>query len=170
MNISRLLALTSAVTLFSAGVTANERYLVPEEDPGPPAYSQVQRSFGPEKFFIPHTSEWAAIPFLREPVCIPPDFNLLNFADFTLAFPGGPPRPFICPLTVEGFAMYDDGPPPEDLAPILSQFHEVTEVPIWFVAWSELEPVASDGDLTLLELLSLPSLKVGYADLMMRCT
>lgn len=163
MNIPRLLTLTGAIALLTADIAANERYLVPEEDPGPPAYSQVQRSFGPEQFFIPHTSEWAAIPFLREPVCVPPDFNLLNFADFTPAFPGGPPRPFICPLTVEGFAMYDDGPPPEDLAPILSQFHEATEVPIWFAAWSELEPVASDGDLTMLELMTLSSLRIGYA-------
>lgn len=129
-----------------------------------PAYSQIQRTAGPEQFFVPHTSEWAAIPFLRETVCIPPDFDLLDFADFMPAFPDGPPRPFTCPLTVEGFAIYDDGPPPLDLAPILSQLHAAVEVPVWIVAWPELQAVTADGDLTLLELMGLPSLRIGYAD------
>jgi hypothetical protein len=152
------------LVLVAGPAWANERVAVPQEDPGPPAYSQVQRTAGPEQFFVPHTAEWAAVPFLRETWCIPPDFDLLDFADFAPAFPGGPPRPFGCPLTVRGFALYKNGPPPVDRAPILSQFHAADEVPIWFAAWPELHAAAADGDLTLLELMALPSLHIGYAD------
>jgi hypothetical protein len=156
---------TLVAAMLAAGPAwSNERLQVPLEDPGPPAYSQMQRTSGPEQYFVPHTSEWAAIPFLRDTVCIPPDFDLLNLADFTPAWPDGPPRPFVCPLTVEGFALYRNGPPPIDLAPILSQFHEVYEVPVWFAAWPELKAAADDGDLTLLELMALPTLRIGYAD------
>lgn len=153
-----------AMLIGTGTAWCNERLEVPLEDPGPPAYSQVQRTAGPEQFFIPHTDQWAAIPFLRETACIPADFDLLDFADFTPAWPGGPPRPFLCALTVEGFAIYKNGPPPVDQAPILSQFREVSEVPIWFAAWPELHAAASDGDLTVPELLALPSLRFGYAD------
>lgn len=153
-----------AATVASASAWCNVRLEVPAADPGPPAYSQVQRTSGPEQFFVPHTDEWAAIPFLRETSCIPGDFDLLDFADFTPAWIGGPPRPFVCPLTVEGFALYRNGPPPVDQAPILSQFREVAEVEIWFASWPELHAAAADGDLTVVELLALPSLRIGYAD------
>jgi hypothetical protein len=153
-----------AAALLAGSAWSNERLAVPEEDDGPPAYSQIQRTAGPEGYFVPHTNEWAAVPFLRQTHCIPADFDLLGFVDFTPAFPGGPPRPFVCPLTVRGFALYKNGPPPVDQAPILSQFHEDGEVPVWFAAWSELHAAAADGDLTLLELMALPSLRIGYAD------
>ncbi len=162
----RTATLIFAVAAAIAAGTAQSavRLNVPGEDAGPPFYSQIQRTQGPERYFIPRTSEWAAIPWNREPVCVPPDFDLLNLNDFTPAFPGGPPRPFLCPLVVEGFVIFEDGPPPLDLAPILSQLRAAPEVPIWFVATSELEAAAADGDLTLLELLAMPSLTVGLAD------
>jgi hypothetical protein len=49
-----------------------------------------------------HDDQWAAFVFLRLPSCVPADFNLLDQADFTPAFPGGPPRVFGCALTVDG--------------------------------------------------------------------
>jgi hypothetical protein len=143
---------------------ANVRTDVPGENPGPPAYSQIQSALGPAPFFIPHTDEWAAIPFLRHPSCIPLDFNLLDFNDFTPAFPMGPPRPFLCPLTVEGFALWKNGPPPIDFVPIFSELHGTGELPVWFVSWPDLVAATGDGDLTLLELLTMSSLQIGSAD------
>lgn len=151
--------------LGAAPLLANVRTSVPSENPGPPAYSHIQHAAGPEPFFIPHTSEWAAIPFLRNTACIPPDFNLLDFNDFTPAFPGGPPRPFVCPLTVEGFALWKNGPPPIDFVPIFSQFHGSGSVPVWFVQWPELLGAVADSNLTLTELASMESLQIGFASL-----
>lgn len=144
---------------------ANVRTAVPSENPGPPSYSQIQRAIGPDPFFIPHTDEWAAIPFLRNTACIPTDFNLLDSADFTPAFPGGPPRPFVCPLTVEGFALWRNGPPPIDFVPIFSELHGTGSVPVWFVHWSELLAETDDDSLTVAELLSMSSLQIGFASL-----
>jgi hypothetical protein len=36
-------------------------------------------------------------------------------------------------------------------------------VPIWFVAWPELQAAIDDGTLTIGELAGLPSLRIGYA-------
>lgn len=144
--------------------SGNVRVEVPEENFGPPAYSLVQPAAGPEPYFIPHTTEWGAIPFFRDTACVPPDFNLLLFNDFTPAFPDAPLRPFTCPLTVEGFAIFKNGPPPIDMAPILSQFHGTGAVSIWFVEWNELKAAADDGELTIAELLGLSSLQIGFAD------
>ena len=63
--------------------------------------------------------QWAAIPFVRQPACVPAEFNLLDGLDFTPAFPGGPPRSFFCDLTVEGPAVFKNGPPPIDFAPVM---------------------------------------------------
>jgi hypothetical protein len=154
-----LLTCISALPLL-----ANVRTAIPSENPGPPAYSQIQRAIGPYPFFIPHTDEWAAIPFLRNTACVPPNFNLLDFNDFTPAFPGGPPRPFVCPLTAEGFALWKNGPPPIDFVPIFSELHGTGSVPVWFVSWAELLAAVADDNLTLAELSAMGSLQVGYAD------
>lgn len=142
----------------------NVRTEVPSENPGPPAYSQIQRVIGPDPVFIPHTDDWAAIPFFRNTACIPPDFNLLEFNDFTPAFPMGPPRPLLCPLAVEGFVLWKNGPPPIDFVPIFSQFHGTGNVPVWFVSWPELLAAVADDNLTLTELLLMSSLQIGSAD------
>ena len=161
---SRTISALLFAGVFAPPLLANVRTDVPGENPGPPAYSQIQRAAGPDPFFIPHTDEWAAIPFLRNTSCIPPNFNLLDFNDFTPAFPMGPPRPFLCPLTVEGFALWKNGPPPIDFVPILSELHGTGSVPVWFVSWPELLAATGDGDLTLLELLTMSSLQIGSAD------
>lgn len=163
-RLRNLLTLAVIGGSFQLSALANVKTKVPEENGGPPAYSQVQAVTGTPGYFIPHTREWAAIPFIRETSCVPPDFNLLEFNDFTPAFPGGPPRPFTCPLTVEGFAIWKNGPPPVDFVPILSQLHGLGSVPVWLVRFSELETMVEDGDLTLSELLAAESLLIGYAE------
>ena len=158
MKTSRLLftiTLAGACLATSFDAFANKRYKVPDEDIGPPFYTQLQPTLGPEKYFIPHTSEWAAIPFLREPACVPQDFNLLSLYDI--------PGAFFCPHTVEGFAVFKNGQPPIDDAPYMHQLHAIDEVPVWFVAWPELQAAIADDDLTMPELLAMDSLQIGYA-------
>lgn len=135
--------------LLTAAAHAQIRLSIPEEDPGPPFYASIER------VFIPHTDEWAAIPFLRQPGCVPDDFNLLNLIDV--------PAAFGCTLTVGGHLVYKNAPPPVDDAPIMANLHGLGAVPIWFVSWPELQVALADDVLTVPELLSLPSLQIGLA-------
>ena len=97
--------------------------------------------------------EWAAIPFLRAIPCTVPDSNLLDGFDL---------RAFTCPLTVHGFAIYKNGPPPVDRVPVYALFMGDGLVPIWFVR-SELRAAIADDELTLAELATLPSSLIGSA-------
>ena len=80
----------------------------PGDTPGPPIYANISSGF------LPHTDELAVVFFYRSPACVPADFNLLDYLDFTPAFPGGPPRPFLCELQIEGRAFWHslDDPSP----------------------------------------------------------
>ena len=117
--------------------------------PGIPAYARTD--------IIPHNEEWAAIVFYREPACVPDGFNLLNIVDI--------PAAFGCPLTVAGFEIWENGPPPfsSDVAPIFSNLHGLGAVPVWFVSWPELREQIADGVLTITDLASMASLQVGSA-------
>jgi hypothetical protein len=126
----------------------------PGDTPGPPIYANISTGF------LPHTGELAVVFLYRSPGCVPADFNLLDFLDFTPAFPDGPPRPFLCELLIEGRALWHSL---DDPAPGLQFFYGLGAVPTWFVAWSELEAAAADGVLTISELAALPSLQVGEA-------
>ena len=126
----------------------------PGGTPGPPIYANIGSGF------LPHTDDLAVILFYRSPACVPADFNLLDSLDLTPAFPGGPPRPFLCELQIEGRALWHSL---DDPYPALQFFNGLGAVPTWFVAWSELEAAAADGVLTISELAALPSLQVGEA-------
>jgi hypothetical protein len=121
----------------------------PEDDPGPPFYTLVERSF------LPHTDEWAPIVFVRDPACVPSDFDLLD----QLAVP----EAFGCPSAVEGHVTYKNGPPPIDFVPWQVLMHGTGAVPIWFVSWSSLQAAIADDRLTMPELLAMPSLRKGTA-------
>lgn len=125
------------------------RQEIPEEQAGPPYYARIDSE-------ALHTEEWAVVPFYRDPECVPDSFNLLNLFDV--------PGAFSCPLTVEGFVIWENGPPPQDQAPIHQELRESGPVPMWFVSWPELEAAMADGVLTIVELEALPSLQVGYGD------
>jgi hypothetical protein len=131
------------------------RLTFPGQDPGPPFYSEMAGDF------LFHTEQEAAVVFWRQPECVPDDFNLLVNLDLTPAFPDGPPRPFLCPLTVEGVSTWHD--PATDPFPYQVQVRGSGAVPIWFVAWPELQGAIGDGMLTIAELAGLPSLQIGYA-------
>ncbi len=63
----------------------------------PPFYAVGRLEDGSPYFF--HDDQWAAaFVFVRLPSCVPPDFNLLDQADFTPALPGGPPG-FLAPCS-----------------------------------------------------------------------
>lgn len=139
------------ICLTAGSTYGSVRLLVPEEDPGGPFYARIE--FG----LIHHTDEWAAIAFYRDPACVPPTFNLLRFFDPI------PPRALGCSLTVEGFEVWKNGPPPVDLAPIQSKLTGLGAVPVWFVSWPELESALGDNKVTKDELLTMHSLQMGTA-------
>ena len=159
MKFAKVLSL--GILAVAGVVHADVRTPVPP-DPGPPLYTDVQRLQDGSPYFF-HNNEWAAFVFLRDPSCVPPSFNLLDTVDFTPAFPGGPPRPFLCPLTVSGFAIWKNGPPPIDFVPVQASWHGLGAVPVWFARLSEVQAAVADDNLTISEILALPSLRKGLA-------
>jgi hypothetical protein len=141
------MALLCGVTVAGAAV----RIEIPEQGPGVPAYARIEAGR------VIQDGAWAAIVFYRLPERVPQDFNLLLFFD--------PPRAFGCALTVRGFEIWKNGPPPlsADLGPIQTESRGLGAVPIWFVMWSELQGAIADGRLTVPELWTIPSLHIGSA-------
>jgi hypothetical protein len=154
---TRIKAICAGILVAASLAYANVRVEFPAQIPGPPGYSIIERGF------IPHTDDWAAVPFVRQTACVPLNFNLLDFRDLTPAFPGGPPRFVLCDLTVEGHAIFKNAPPPVDPAPIQVHMQGLGAVPIWFVSTAELATALQDDVLTIAELMSLPSLRIGSA-------
>ena len=158
MNVQTRRKLTAAFTVAllcgSVAAEAAIRIQVPEQGPGIPAYARIERISGPTPWVI-QDGTWAAIVFYRLPECVPRDFNLLSFFDI--------PRAFACPLTVRGFEIWKNGLPPIDFAPIQTELRGLGAVPIWFVRWNELQAAIADGTLTVAELWTLPSLRIGSA-------
>jgi hypothetical protein len=110
---------------------------------------------------IINDGEWAVVVFYRPPSCIPAEFNLLGFFDFpSEAGPGA----FGCnPPTTDSVEYWQNGPG-IDFAPVMAKFRGLGAVPVWFVSWPEIEAAVADDVLTIGELESLPSLRVGSAD------
>ena len=127
---------------------------IPTEDPGPPFYARFERD-AVHTDIVPHTDEWAAVVFYRSPACIPANFNLLDLFDV--------PGAFFCDLTIDGFEIWRNGPPPIDPAPMMAVLRGMGAVPIWFVSWEELQVAIADDVLTMPELEAIPSLIKGSA-------
>lgn len=136
------------LTAMTPTADAQVRLLVPEQSPSGPFYARIQRGI------VLQTSDWVAIAFYRDPVCVPPTFNLLNFFDFAHI-----PAIFSCPLTVNGFEIWDN--PASDPAPRQSKLQGNGAVPVWFVSVSDFQ--AALPGLTMTELLAMPSLMPGIA-------
>jgi len=152
MKRQTLLTLLLAISALTSTPTvqANIRIEVPSAEwPGIPFYARISTTE------IYHTEEWAAIVFYRDPTCVPVAFNLLDFFDI--------PGAFGCPATVAGFEVWKDGLPPEDFTPVELKTRGLGAVPVWFVAWPELEAAIADGILTVPELASMASLQIGSA-------
>ena len=115
--------------------------------PGPPLYANFAADF------IPTDDGIVGIAFIREPSCIPTDFNLLLQFDV--------PAAFGCELTIEGKAWRYEATDP---FPFQMRLWGLGAVPIYFVDEAELAAATQDGVLTIGELQALPSLLVGFAD------
>lgn len=152
-HILPLLALLASALPSSLNVQAAIRLNVPEQNQ-PPFYARIEQD-------AIHDDDWAAIVFYRDPSCVPADFNLLEFFDFT-PDPDLGLRVFGCPMTVSGFEVWENGPG-LDLAPIQTKSRGMGAVPIWFVMWPELEVLIADNNLTIEELSSAASLRMGLA-------
>jgi hypothetical protein len=154
---NRAVVAIAAWTLFlmAPALFAQVRIPFPSpQDPGGPVYTTIERG-------LPlHDGPSAAVLFYREPACVPEDFNLLDGQDL-VGFPDNP-RAFGCPLTVDGFGVWKEAPP-VDVVPQLVLTRGTGAVPVWFIAWSELEAAMADDVLTMNELRALPSGQVGYA-------
>ena len=138
--------LVLAVLAVSAPAQAQIHLRIPE-DGQPPIYANVARGF------LPHANGWAVVVFYRSPECIPDDFNLLDFLDFSGS-------PALCDLHIEGRTTWVDL---SDPYPAAQFFRGTGAVPVWFVRWSELQGAVADDLLTIGELAALPSLMVGSA-------
>lgn len=93
------------------------------------------------------TGEWTPVIFYRPAGCIPENFNLLSFFD--------PPRVFGCgPMTVEAFAIWENGPG-LDPAPRQGRQRGLGAVPIWFVRTDDYVAAREDGVVTIAELEAL---------------
>lgn len=140
--------------VLSVSAQAQVLTRIPQEDPGPPFYARVERS-SVHTDIVPHTAEWAAVVFYRSPSCVPPNFNLMDLFHI--------PGAFSCQLTIDGFEIWRNGPPPIDFTPMFARFNGLGSVPVWFVSWSELRAAVADDVLTLTELENMSSLRKGRA-------
>jgi hypothetical protein len=96
---------------------------------------------------IMHNDDWAVIVFYRPPECVPDDFDLLDFYDWS-AFDCGPP-------TTDGFIIWEGEP---GIKPIQIKLHGLGAVPVWFVNWPVLEAEVEDGVLLMSELEAMEKL------------
>ena len=156
--------LLASILAIGTGVAIDAQMRI--DDPTPPFYARLHTnpSLAPglvQEIF--HDDRWVAIPFYRDPACIPADFNLLQLVDWT-PDPVYGLRPFGCALAVEGFELWKNGPG-IDPAPIHSRLRAIDAVEIWFVSWPALSLEVQDGQLTIGELASMPSLRRGAATL-----
>jgi hypothetical protein len=145
-------ALPVILTAVAAVALANVVLLFGPSIPGTgvPAYARIERA--PDgSALVHHDKDWAAIPFYRLPSCVPEGFNLLDFFDA--------PAAFGCPMTVEGFEIWKNGPWAGDAAPIQTVSHGLGNVPVWFVPWDALKRALADNTLTMSELEGLSPLK-----------
>jgi hypothetical protein len=134
----RLLIIVAALLLIASSASAKVR-----TDAMMPYYARIERDGAY------HTDEWAAIVFYRPPECVPDAFDLLVFFDFA-AFECAPP-------TVDGFMVWAGDVPSQ------ANLHGLGDVPVWFVAWPELEAAMEDDILTMSDLEGMESLLVGSA-------
>ena len=142
-----LVAMAALLTTTST-VDGQVRLLVPEQSLSGPFYARVERGL------VLQTEGWVAIAFYRDPACVRGGFNLLNFFDFANI-----PAIFACPLTVNGFELWND--PATDAAPKQSKLQGNGAVPIWFVSTEDFR--AALPGMTMAELLAMPSLMQGVA-------
>jgi len=152
-----LAALGMVATLVVTGIAwANIRLEAPKDFEVPTYTSSAGPFQNPD--FVIHDGEWAAIPFWRPLTCVPWDFNLFDWVDIDLLNNPNDPD---CPMLVSGFAEWYGTEPVG--VPAITQFRGLGAVPILFVKLADLQAASADGDLTIVELMLMDSLRVGTA-------
>jgi hypothetical protein len=141
--------------IFVDHASAADIVYFPEEGPVVPAYARFESvselGFTDQKWFV--------IPFYRDPLCVPEDFNLLNFFDR--------PRAWACddiiPPYIEGFAIRTQPPP---APPEHFYANGLPGMPVWFIDWEELQEVynANNGVVTIGDLEAIEPRLEGVAD------
>jgi hypothetical protein len=121
---------------------------VPDESSGGPSYADLGRDF------IPADGSQVAIVFMRDPACIPPEFNLLDTMDI--------PAAFECPFLLCGQEWWYE-PLVDFPFKCVYTLDNDGSVPVYFVDLAELYSEIADDQLTLGELETFSSLKVGHA-------
>lgn len=117
----------------------------PQQDPGFPLYARVTPISN--QFLVADGK--LIIPFFRNPDCIPPEFNLLDFFN--------PPEAFGCELTLSGrFVIENENPP--DIFPFMAH-SSGSAVPFWIVDWESFQTQIQDGSITIAELEALNPVK-----------
>jgi hypothetical protein len=122
--------------------------------PGPPFYARVSPIMN-ELFF---SDGWLAIPFYRDPACIPAGFNLLDLYHFPSERDTGA---FACRALVTGVTYKEPGAPATTF-PKRVTMDGSGSVQIWFVREAAARQAIADGSLTLAELEELDPL-IGLA-------
>jgi hypothetical protein len=148
------LSYDARVAASAAPARGMVRVTFPDPDPGVPAYARLGIAFNQ----ILSDGEWLAVPMLRDPACIPAEFDLLGF--FDPPGPGGPGA-FACTLNLHGWYL-TEADAPQGTFPL--RVHSSGDaVPFWFVRWAEFEPLLASGTVRIGELAALPSLVRGSA-------
>jgi hypothetical protein len=127
-----LLQVVFAVLLLPVTVSAADRLVIDERDSNgafSPMYARIMDN---------GVSDYVPIVFYRDPACVRPDFNLFYMFDFPAAF-------YCLPLTVEGFAIFEDAANiPLGVPPFQSKMSG-DAVPFVFVERGVYNAIAADG-------------------------
>jgi hypothetical protein len=137
--------------LCPAVAPAAELLLFPEDGPAVPAYAR----FTAVSDLGFTDGEWFAIPFYRDPGCVPLEFNLLELFDR--------PRAWDCEAYIEGFEIRSQ---PRPAPPEHFYARGLEGMQIWFVNFGELQDVVEDngGVVTIVDLILMDSLQIGVAE------
>ena len=134
MKILRLIStyvMVATIGLFASAANSADRVIVDEWDTNmafSPMYARVMDNL---------ESEYVPVVFYRTPDCVNPGFNLLLYYDIPGAF-------FCLPLTVEGFAIFEDRENNPFDPPIQSKL-KGDGVPFVFVGRDDYDMIAADG-------------------------
>lgn len=121
----------------------------PSDDPGPPLYVRLTPMLN--QIFV--DQGMVAIPFYRDPACVPADTDMLTH--FHPPGPGGPGA-FGCRLLIEGTYVIESDAP---LGTFPVSVNASGPARVWFVPVSDFAAATADGVLTMAELVALEPLR-----------
>ena len=131
LSLIRTLVIVTTLGLFASSANSADRVVIDEWDTNfgfSPMYARIMDNL---------ESEYVPVLFYRNPECVNPDFNLLLYYDV--------PAAFMClPLTVEGFAIFEDRETNPFDPPVQSKLIG-NSVPFVFIERATYDLIAADG-------------------------